>query len=71
MTYWNNEKRARFVFFVGLGLLALVTINPYEFFDRLDYREGGWFYSDGWFHILAAALIFIGAWKWLDERSVK
>jgi hypothetical protein len=70
MIDWNNEKRSRFVFFVGLALLALFTINPYEFFSRLDY-EIGWVYSDGWLHMLAAALILIGAWKWLDERSVK
>lgn len=69
MSDWASEKRARFVFFVGLGLLALITIDPQDFFGRLDY-DIRWIYDDGWMHLLATALILMGAWKWIDARSI-
>ena len=68
MNDWTSEKRARFVFFVGLGLLALITFIPYDFW-RVQSYDVQWIYQDGWIHGLAAALILVGAWKWIDARS--
>lgn len=69
MASWSHEKRARFVLFFGIGFLALLTIDPYEYFSRIDYQDSGWLYSDGWMHIFSCGLILIASWKWIDARS--
>ena len=68
MSNWDAEKRARFLFFVGLSLLALISIIPYDFWREQSY-DVMWIYQDGWIHGLAVLLILFGAWKWIDARS--
>jgi len=46
MNDWSSEKRARFVFFLGLGLMALMTIIPSRFWERMHY-DVRWVYQDG------------------------
>lgn len=65
--FWP-ERRARFVMFLGLALLALLFI----FDDRFDRWLGYgalWIYEDGWMHALGAALALLGAWKWLNAQE--
>ena len=70
MGNYSIERRARFVMFLGLAMMAGLFI----FGEEIDYSLDGnvdWILSDGWLHGLAAALILMGAWKWLNAREDK
>jgi hypothetical protein len=68
MGKFSPERRARFVMFLGLGMLAILFIFGNELADNLDY-ETKWILEQGWMHALAAALTLLGAWKWLNVRE--
>ena len=53
--------------FTGL-VLMVVFILLGEFIGNV-LRDADWIYEDGWLHALAAALILMGAWKWLNARE--
>lgn len=70
MSNFSPERRARFVMFLGLAMLAGLLIFKDTSLLRFDYdTPGAWFVEDGWMHGLAAALILLGAWKWLNARE--
>jgi uncharacterized membrane protein len=65
---YSSERRARFVMFLGLGMLAILFIFGNEIGRSLDYKTD-WVLEDGWMHALASALVLLGAWKWLNARE--
>ena len=72
MGKWSIERRARFVMFLGLAMLAALLIFKDSELLRFDYdTPGGWLVEDGWVHALAMALILLGAWKWLNANEDK
>ncbi|HEX8224171.1 MAG TPA: hypothetical protein VF605_10175 [Allosphingosinicella sp.] len=68
MANYSVERRARFVMFLGLAILAGLFIFDDAISAALDY-ETGWVVEDGWMHALASALVLLGAWKWLNARE--
>ncbi|HEV2816801.1 MAG TPA: hypothetical protein VGW40_06225 [Allosphingosinicella sp.] len=70
MGKFSPERRARFVMFLGLAMLAGLFIFKDSALLRFDYdTPGAWLVEDGWIHALAAALILLGAWKWTNARE--
>ena len=65
---FSQEKRARFVLFLGLGMLAVFMFFHEMISDTLGY-EGEWLIEGGGLHTLAGALILLGAWKWLNVHE--
>lgn len=68
MGNYSMERRARFVMFLGLAMLAVLFIFGKEIEQSLDYQSD-WILEDGWMHGLASALILLGAWKWLNANE--
>lgn len=68
MESYSDERRARFVMFLGIGMLAIFIFLGEVIEDSLGYRSR-WLIEDGWLHGLAALLILLGAWKWLNARE--
>jgi hypothetical protein len=68
MGNYSIERRARFVMFLGVALLLAFIFFNELIEERLGY-DGRWIIEDGWLHALAAALILLGAWKWLNARE--
>jgi hypothetical protein len=62
---YSQERRARFVMFLGLGMLGFWFILGEEVGDNLDSGTR-WIVEDGWMHGLASLLTLLGAWKWLN-----
>lgn len=65
---YSPERRARFVMFLGLTMLAILFIFGNEIGRSLDYKAD-WVLEDGWMHALASALVLLGAWKWLNAHE--
>ena len=68
MGNFSPERRARFVMFLGLAMLASLFILDEQIERWLDYQTD-WIVEDGWMHALASALILLGAWKWMNARE--
>lgn len=67
MSKFSQERRSRWVMFLGLGILAALQILGNQIGEALDYQR--WLQEDGWMHAFAAILVLIGAWKWCNARE--
>ena len=65
MGKWSIERRARFVMFVGLAMLAAL-LNFGDYIKEGMGYDMLWVFEDGWLHALASALILLGAWTWMN-----